>query len=337
MPFRTLGPRVWARLNTRKSLVTLAVVGAVSVAGTTAGYAAMGHDVTLTVDGHTEKIDTRASTVADVLAQEHITVGDHDVVAPGLSEKIDDGSAINVSFGKPLSLDVDGKQQTYWVTSTTVNEALGEIGRSYRSADLSTSRSATIGRDGLALEITTPKTITAVLAGKDPVVRTLTASTVGEALDELGVKVLDQDKVTPGADKALHDGDKIVFTDYATKTKTVDDEVIEAGVVEHEDDSLDEGVRRVTSEGHDGKRDVTYALTYKNGELVDRRVVRQTVVVAPKDEQVTVGTKVAAPNYASGSSAWDRIAQCESGGNWAANTGNGYYGGLQFSLGTWQA
>jgi hypothetical protein len=38
-----------------------------------------------------------------------------------------------------------------------------------------------------------------------------------------------------------------------------------------------------------------------------------------------------------GSGVWDRLAQCESGGNWAANTGNGYYGGLQFSLGTWQA
>jgi hypothetical protein len=34
--------------------------------------------------------------------------------------------------------------------------------------------------------------------------------------------------------------------------------------------------------------------------------------------------------------AWDRLAQCESGGNWAANTGNGYYGGIQFSLGSWQ-
>ena len=33
---------------------------------------------------------------------------------------------------------------------------------------------------------------------------------------------------------------------------------------------------------------------------------------------------------------WDAIAQCESGGNWAINTGNGYYGGLQFTLGTWQ-
>ncbi|CAM5540048.1 LysM peptidoglycan-binding domain-containing protein OS=Streptomyces alboniger OX=132473 GN=CP975_07270 PE=3 SV=1 [Streptomyces alboniger] len=34
---------------------------------------------------------------------------------------------------------------------------------------------------------------------------------------------------------------------------------------------------------------------------------------------------------------WDRIARCESGGNWRINTGNGYYGGLQFSAGTWRA
>ena len=34
---------------------------------------------------------------------------------------------------------------------------------------------------------------------------------------------------------------------------------------------------------------------------------------------------------------WDRLAQCESGGNWSINTGNGYYGGLQFSLGSWRA
>ena len=34
---------------------------------------------------------------------------------------------------------------------------------------------------------------------------------------------------------------------------------------------------------------------------------------------------------------WDAIAQCESGGNWHINTGNGYYGGLQFSRSTWKA
>jgi hypothetical protein len=36
-----------------------------------------------------------------------------------------------------------------------------------------------------------------------------------------------------------------------------------------------------------------------------------------------------------GGTVWDQLAQCESGGNWAINTGNGYYGGLQFSYGTW--
>ena len=38
-----------------------------------------------------------------------------------------------------------------------------------------------------------------------------------------------------------------------------------------------------------------------------------------------------------GDDVWDRLAQCESGGNWAINTGNGYYGGLQFSYSTWHA
>ncbi|QKT11842.1 transglycosylase family protein [Rhodococcus sp. W8901] len=40
-------------------------------------------------------------------------------------------------------------------------------------------------------------------------------------------------------------------------------------------------------------------------------------------------------NAASGD--WEAVAQCESGGDWGADTGNGYYGGLQFSAGTWNA
>lgn len=49
-------------------------------------------------------------------------------------------------------------------------------------------------------------------------------------------------------------------------------------------------------------------------------------------------TGLAAPQAsAAPDSDWDKLAQCESGGNWAINTGNGYYGGLQFSYGTWLA
>lgn len=54
------------------------------------------------------------------------------------------------------------------------------------------------------------------------------------------------------------------------------------------------------------------------------------LVVAP----MALGTGTAAAD--SGVN-WDAVAACESGGNWAINTGNGYYGGLQFSMGTWHA
>ena len=55
------------------------------------------------------------------------------------------------------------------------------------------------------------------------------------------------------------------------------------------------------------------------------------------------GVAIAAPLMATGTasaataSEWDAVARCESGGNWAINTGNGYYGGLQFSASTWAA
>ncbi|MFJ7271434.1 transglycosylase family protein [Streptomyces sp. NPDC099050] len=55
------------------------------------------------------------------------------------------------------------------------------------------------------------------------------------------------------------------------------------------------------------------------------------------------GVAVAAPLMAAGTASaatgaeWDRVASCESGGNWSINTGNGYYGGLQFSSSTWAA
>ncbi|HEU4566773.1 MAG TPA: transglycosylase family protein [Marmoricola sp.] len=342
MPFRTL----IQRFNTRKNLTLLGAVGALAVAGTTGGYAALAHgdhNVTLTVDGQTEHIDTHASTVGAVLDAQHINVGPHDQVAPGVTEEVGDGSAIDVRFGKPFTIDVDGKKQTYWVTSSTVDDALGEIGRSFRAADLSTSRGATIGRAGLALEVTTPKKVTLELAGAQPKVRTIAAGTVGEALAKLGYHPHGRDVVRPGVKRPLEDGERIVFTDFSAKTKSVHGQTVPAPTVEHKDASLPTGTRKVTSPGADGKRDVVYHLIFRNGHLVKRDVVSQHVVQAPRARVVTVGTKAPAPapapaaNYASGSTVWDKIAQCESGGNWAANTGNGYYGGLQFDLSTWHA
>ena len=80
-----------------------------------------------------------------------------------------------------------------------------------------------------------------------------------------------------------------------------------------------------------------------DGTESTQRVLSEKTVVAAVTEVVLVGTKERStptppPIDTSGDGGvWDQLAECESGGNWAINTGNGYYGGLQFSVGTWQA
>ncbi|MEW1831932.1 transglycosylase family protein [Streptomyces sp. NPDC088196] len=65
---------------------------------------------------------------------------------------------------------------------------------------------------------------------------------------------------------------------------------------------------------------------------------RTTAVLAGAALLAPLGLLAASGNAAAADSGvWDRIARCESGGNWHINTGNGYYGGLQFSAGTWRA
>jgi hypothetical protein len=66
----------------------------------------------------------------------------------------------------------------------------------------------------------------------------------------------------------------------------------------------------------------TTSTTVYVAPVVDVPVVKSPEVVVQSDLPVS-------------SSVWDGIAQCESGGNWAINTGNGYYGGVQFAPGTW--
>ncbi|BCL19506.1 transglycosylase family protein [Streptomyces tuirus] len=66
--------------------------------------------------------------------------------------------------------------------------------------------------------------------------------------------------------------------------------------------------------------------------------VRKTAVLAGAALLAPLGLLAATGNAAAADSGvWDRIAQCESGGDWHINTGNGYYGGLQFTPSTWNA
>ncbi|MFC7725386.1 transglycosylase family protein [Nocardioides sp. GCM10028917] len=333
-----------AQLSRSKTvLATLVALVVAAVGGTTVGYAALTKDVTLTLDGETRQVSAIGGTVADVLAAEGIEVTDKDLVAPAVDEAISDGSAIAVQFGRPLELAVDGESHTYWVNSTNVASALGEIGRRFEGADLSASRGSSIGRSGLTLDVVTPKVVHLKLGAKQLKKRKMTAMTVADVLESAGFDVDEHDKVRPSLTTEIADGDKVVVTDIRVATKKVQREVIDAPVVQREDATLLEGKQEVVRAGRDGVRAVTYRLRFVNGDLAARKVVKADVRQKAVPRVVAIGTKekpepeASAANFAGGSTVWDSLAQCESGGNWAINTGNGYYGGLQFNLGTWQA
>ncbi len=150
-------------------------------------------------------------------------------------------------------------------------------------------------------------------------------------------------------------------------------EPIPFSTTQQPDPTLAKGSTVVTRPGVPGTQSVVYRVTYLDGLPTTKVIASQTVVAAAQPQLERVGTFVAPgtppsspkkvtsppppakttsaappPPAPSTTSApppvstppgtalnWDALAQCESGGNWAINTGNGYYGGLQFSASTW--
>ncbi|MFD7160251.1 ubiquitin-like domain-containing protein [Kribbella sp. NPDC059898] len=333
----------------RKSIiVAVGAAAALAVAGGSVAYASKSKTVSISVDGQVRKVHTFGSTVADALKDDKVRVGDHDNVAPGLDSKLKDGQEIAVQYGRQLTVNADGTKKAYWTTADSVNEALADLGLRYDGAQLSTSRSAPLGRQGLELTVTTPKTVQIVHLGKTVTIKSL-ADTVGQALTQAKIRWDADDRITPAAATLLKPGvNKIGYVQVVQKTVTKT-EAIAHSTQKTDSATLVQGTTKTTTKGTDGSKTVTYLYTYLDGKLSTTKVVGSKLVTKAVDEQVLVGTKPKPaeptstttdnkpPASTGGSGAWDRIAACESGGNWASNTGNGYYGGLQFDHGTWAA
>ena len=330
-------------LSTKKKVVGgLTAVVALALVGSGATYASMSKTVTISVDGQDRTVRTFGGSVGEVLAGEGIKTGPHDSVVPSAQTPVADGTEVAVRLGRPLELSVDGNKRVLWTTATQVSTALTQLGVRFGDAALSVSRSASIDRSGLALSVTTPKSVTLKVGNAKARRTNLPVATVGQLLARTDAKVDRDDIVRPARSARLTDGTRVVVTKIGTRTKHVPRESIPAPVKRVEDDSLDKGTTRTARQGTPGVRDVTYKTRFRNGSVVSTQVVRSRVLRAPVATLVKVGTKEApaapaTPSSSANGSVWDAIAACESGGNWAANTGNGYYGGLQFNLQTWSA
>jgi resuscitation-promoting factor RpfB len=341
---------VRSALISRNAKILAAAGAAIVLTGGAVGAAQLDKTVNLSVDGKATTAHVFGSTVGDVLDSQGIAVKKGDVVVPAAATAISDGDTITVKYARLLTLTVDGKTRTLRTTETTVDGALLALGLRGEGARLSVSRSQTIGRQGLTLTIVTPKAVTVTVDGRTTT-KTVAAATVGEALTQLGVRLAKTDKVNPPVTTRLASGAKVVVQRVQTKEKKVT-ESIAYGTTKKKTNDLYTGQTKVSRAGVDGQRVVTVRTTVVDGKVVSTKEISAKVTKQPVDRILLVGTKerpaatTTTTTSSSGSSSgaglnlaradmWDRIAQCESGGNWHINTGNGYYGGLQFLTSTW--
>ncbi len=346
-----------ARRSTR--IAGVAVVASALVAG--GAVAAYEHTtVTLDLDGTTTEVSAFGHGVDDVLAAADVEPGDRDSVSPALDATVADGDTVAVRTGKQINLTVDGESQKSWTHAITVGEALDALSVRSAGAEVSASRSTPIGRDGLDLVVSTPKQVQ-VLADGQAVPSTSTATSVGQLLDDSGVSVGPDDAVSVPASAPLVDG-LVVAVTRITKGEDAEEEQLPFATQERESGDLYTGETKVVEAGSAGVQRTSYTTTLADGQEIARATTGEETVSEAVDRVVLKGTKPrpapapspsrsssggsSAPRASSpstpsapvaGGSVWDSIAQCESGGNWSINTGNGYSGGLQFAAGTWRA
>jgi resuscitation-promoting factor RpfB len=326
------GIKRWKKSVLKATLASILV----SLVGGGAAAIAMNKSVTVDVDGEAIQVSTYADTVGEVLADEGIQVGSHDALSPSPSAPINDDGKIVLQRGRQLHMTVDGEKRDFWVRATTVGEALKQLNLSPEGAKLSQDVESEIPLNGMSIEVKTLKNITFFDGGNAPQAMQTNAVTAGEFLKERNLTLGPEDSIAPGADVKLTNGAEVRVTRNGV-TVVNQNEAIEPPVQEVEDPNADKGTEVVVDPGVAGERIATYRITIKNGKEVGREEIGSKVTKEAKPKVVRVGTKKPPQPVISDGEVWDRLAQCEATGNWAINTGNGYYGGLQFNISTWNA
>ncbi|WP_305058963.1 resuscitation-promoting factor [Actinomycetospora soli] len=304
---------------------------AVAAGGSTA--VALDKEVTVTVDGVDQVVHTFSGTVAGALASGDIEVGPADQMSPSPTASIRDGDRLVVNHSRQVNLVVDGKPQTITTTATTVAEALGQLGMPTQALAASAPLGSLIPSSGMNLAVQLPKNVTFTDGGNAPQQLSTTASSVQEFLAQRGLQMGPLDTVNAGD---LVNGAAITVVRNAT-TQVTETQPIAPPMQTIEDATMDAGTTKVDQPGQAGEQVQTFTVNTTNGKETGRTAAgAPTVTKAPVGGVMRKGTKKAGP--AIGSTAkWDRMAKCEAGGDWNINTGNGYYGGLQFDRQTWNA
>ncbi|MBM9468659.1 ubiquitin-like domain-containing protein [Nakamurella leprariae] len=322
-----------------------------------------GRLLTLTVDGQEQQLWTTAGTVEQAMTELGQDPADFQLSANRSREIPLDGLAVTADTLHEVALSVRGAAATpVESTADTVGDLLTEQGVTLAAADRVSPAADTPVTDGLQVSVVTLPTV-ALAVGADPVVSAPTeAATVGDVLAAAGVTLGPEDTLTPAAETPVSEGLQVAVTRISTTDSVQTRAVAQPADQTQQDSSLAQGTTQVVQQGRPGSVDVTVRVVTTNGVPGAPQDVASTTTVEALPTITKVGTKKAAaaapaaPAASSASSSssrsgntgaaapasssgvnWDGIARCESGNNWSINTGNGYYGGLQFDQSTWNS
>ncbi|MET3771061.1 transglycosylase family protein [Arthrobacter nitrophenolicus] len=340
--FTTDGKISFFKVGAQMLVLCALVVGLVAFVGNN-------KTVTVNVDGKVTSVQTFGGTVGQVVKSANLELKATDRVSPAVDATVQDGTVINVNQAKEVTVSLDGAEKTVNTTAQDVEDLVTELGVASASS-VSAPKDAQLAVEGSFVSISTPKTVSIVADGKVDTTTT-TAATVGNVLEDAGLALGANDRTSQPANAHVVNNMVIKVSRVDNAQTAVATEDVDFETVTTESAELLKGEKEVTQAGSAGKVEKTYKLVLVDGREASRTLVSETVTVQPVAEKITVGTKPkpvtqAAPattgsNTGAAAPAmmneamWDKIAQCESGGNWSINTGNGYYGGLQFDIQTW--
>jgi resuscitation-promoting factor RpfB len=325
------------KLQEARSPMLRLLVGAMLLALAFAGgYAVSAHKtVTLTVDGAPMTVATMKTRVIDVVRENGFDVEERDDLYPAGDQPVHQSDTIVLRRSRPLQISLDGRDsKQVWTTASTVDEALAQL-RMTDKAPAAASRGSRVPLAGMSLPVVSPKTVQINDGGAVRTVH-LAAPNVAGLLDAAGVPLQQSDKVVPVASSPVIDGLHIQVTRIRIE-KVTQRVPLPPDNKRIEDVTLNISRQVVEDPGAPGTQDVTFAIAKVNGVETGRLPVANVVVAPARDGVLRVGAKpgTEVPPVTNGAT-WDALAQCEAGGNWAINTGNGYFGGVQFDQNTWE-
>ncbi|WP_411732532.1 transglycosylase family protein [Paeniglutamicibacter sp.] len=320
------------KIGAQAAVLTALILGLVMFVGGSKTLA-------VAVDGQSQSITTRAATVADVLEDSSITLDELDEITPALDAPVADGAVIDIKRHKEVNVSIDGVDRVVHTTGLTVADVVDQLNVSEK-AQIEQGRALSLASLVTPIDISTPKDVSIKADGKTKKLNT-TAETVGAALKEAKLTLGKDDELNAKVADAVSDDMELKIVRVKTKTVT-ETEVIDHGTDTVKDSDALVGTKKTLEEGKDGERTLTYTVTLRDGKESKRELASDKVTTKAVDAEVSVGTKPkpkaepkAPTTSGSVSSTWAALAKCESGGNWSINTGNGYYGGLQFSASSW--